>query len=139
MAKNQQNPEGAIAFEWGFSLVRAFPIRCRRQDVGILCVSMIGDNPDRPEKSPLRQFREQHQLTQFQLRRLIGVSERRLSDWETGKARPNLENAVALARVYQVPLKVICQCCGVDVTGVPDDLSPQPNGDRTPSTRTPTH
>jgi DNA-binding XRE family transcriptional regulator len=100
---------------------------------------MVTDNPNRAGKSLLRQFRERHQLTQFQLRRLIGVSERRLSDWETGKARPNLENAVALARVYQVPLKVICQCCGVDVTGVPDDLAPQPQGEPLPSTPTPTH
>jgi transcriptional regulator with XRE-family HTH domain len=100
---------------------------------------MVRGNPDRVGKSPLRQFREQHQLTQFQLRRLIGVSERRLSDWETGKARPNLENAVALARVYQVPLKAICHSCGVDVTGVPDDVSPQPKGDRTPSAQMPTN
>ena len=73
------------------------------------------------DKSPLRLLREQNQLTQYQLRQLIGVSERRLSDWENGKAKPNLENAVALARVYQVSLKVICECCGIDVTGVPDD------------------
>lgn len=104
---------------------------------------MVRENPDEPEnlplkeKLPLKQFREQRQLTQFQLRRLIGVSERRLSDWETGKARPNLENAVALARVYQVPLKVICQCCGVDVAGVPDDLPPEPKGDRSSYSQTP--
>jgi hypothetical protein len=28
---------------------------------------------------------------------------------------------VALARAYKVSLKVICQYCGIDVTGVPDD------------------
>ncbi|HAZ46377.1 MAG TPA: hypothetical protein DDW76_02235 [Cyanobacteria bacterium UBA11369] len=38
------------------------------------------------DKSPLRLLREQNQLTQYQLRQLIGVSERRLSDWENGKA-----------------------------------------------------
>lgn len=73
------------------------------------------------DKSPLRLLREQNQLTQYELRQLIGVSERRLSDWENGKAKPNLENAVALARVYQVSLKVICECCGIDVTGVPGE------------------
>lgn len=73
------------------------------------------------DKSPLRLLREQNQLTQYQLRQLIGVSERRLSDWENGKAKPSLENAVALARVYQVSLKVICECCGIDVTGVLGD------------------
>jgi DNA-binding XRE family transcriptional regulator len=79
------------------------------------------ENQDQQQKSPLRLLREQNQLTQYQLRQLIGVSERRLSDWENGKAKPNLENAVALARVYQVSLKVICQYCGIDITGVPDD------------------
>jgi transcriptional regulator with XRE-family HTH domain len=82
---------------------------------------MSEENQDKQDKSPLRQLREQNQLTQFQLRLLIGVSERRLSDWENGKAKPNLENAVALARAYQVSIKVICQACGIDVTGVPDD------------------
>lgn len=82
---------------------------------------MVEENQEKPDPSPLRLLREQNQLTQYQLRQLIGVSERRLSDWENGKAKPNLENAVALARVYQVSLKVICQYCGIDVTGVPDD------------------
>ncbi len=82
---------------------------------------MKEENQDKQDKSPLRQLREQNQLTQFQLRLLIGVSERRLSDWENGKAKPNLENAVALARAYKVSIKVICQACGIDVTGVPDD------------------
>lgn len=82
---------------------------------------MSQENQDQQEKSLLRQLREQNQLTQFQLRLLIGVSERRVSDWENGNAKPNLENAVGLARAYRVSLKVICQACGIDVSGVPDD------------------
>ena len=82
---------------------------------------MPEENQDTQEKSPLRQLRERNQLTQFQLRLQIGVSERRLSDWENGKAKPSLENAVALARAYQVSLKVICQYWGLDVSDVPDD------------------
>ena len=85
---------------------------------------MSEENQDKQDKSPLRQLREQNQLT-FQLRLLIGVSERRLSDWENGKAKPKLENAVALARAYRVSLKVICQACGIEVTGVPDDEGQQ--------------
>lgn len=87
----------------------------------MLSSDMIEENQDKQEKSPLRLLREQNQLTQFQLRQLIGVSERRFSDWENGRAKPSLENAVALARAYKVSLKVICQYCGIDVTGVPDD------------------
>ena len=70
----------------------------------------------------MRQLREQNQLTQFQLRLLIGVSERRVSDWENGNAKPNLENAVALARAYKVSLKVNGEL-GVRVTkDLVDDL-----------------
>lgn len=84
---------------------------------------MINENKanNNEEKSPLRLLREHAQLTQYQLRQIIGISERRLSDWENGKARPSLENAVALARTFEVSLKTICRYCGIDVTGVPDD------------------
>ncbi|NET91609.1 MAG: helix-turn-helix transcriptional regulator [Kamptonema sp. SIO1D9] len=74
-----------------------------------------------PEKTSLKLLREEANLTQFELRKLIGVSERRLSDWENGKARPNLENAVALARTFQISLKTVCYLCGIDVAGVPND------------------
>ena len=84
---------------------------------------MIEEN-SKPET--LKALRERSQRTQYQLKQRIGVSERRLSDWENGKAKPSLENAVVLARTYQVSLKVICQYCGIDVTGVPDDLTNDP-------------
>lgn len=84
---------------------------------------MIKENhqENQEEKSPLRLLREQAQLTQFQLRQRIGVSERRLSDWENKKAFPNLENTVALAKTLGVSLKQLCIALGIDVTGVPDD------------------
>jgi DNA-binding XRE family transcriptional regulator len=75
------------------------------------------------EKSPLRLLRERANLTQFQLRQKIGVSERRMSDWEKGKALPNLENAVALSRTFGISLKQLCASLGIDVAGVPDDIS----------------
>lgn len=78
------------------------------------------------EKSPLRLLREQANLTQFQLRQRIGVSERRLSDWENRKALPNIENAVALAKTFKVSLKQLCIALGIDVTGVPDDVALPP-------------
>ena len=83
---------------------------------------MIETNqPKKEDKSPLRLLREDAQLTQFQLRQLIGISERRLSDWENGKALPNLENAVVLARTFKISLKHLCAALGLNVTGVPDD------------------
>lgn len=85
---------------------------------------MIKENQqeNQEEKSPLRLLREQAKLTQFQLRQRIGVSERRLSDWENRKALPNLENAVVLAKTLRVSLKQLCLALGIDVTGVPDDV-----------------
>lgn len=77
--------------------------------------------PNYQEEISLKLLREKANLTQFELRKLIGVSERRLSDWENGKAKPNLENAVALARTFQVSLKKVCQLCGIDINGVPND------------------
>lgn len=95
------------------------------QDVNFrnLTSDMIEDNNQhqQEEKSPLRLLRERAELTQFQLRQRIGVSERRLSDWENGKALPSLENAVALARTLQVSLKQLCMALKIDVTGIPDD------------------
>lgn len=85
---------------------------------------MIEENhqENQEEKSPLRLLREQAKLTQFQLRQRIGVSERRLSDWENRKALPNLENAAALAKTLRVSLKQLYIALGIDVTGVPDDI-----------------
>ncbi len=71
----------------------------------------------------MRQLREQAGLTRPQVKQLIGVSERRQADWESGKAMPSIENIVALARLYKVSLKTICRSLSIDVTDVPDDLS----------------
>lgn len=87
---------------------------------------MIDQNPpEKPEKEklPLRILREQAQLTRPQVRQLIGVSERRQADWENGEAMPSAENLVALARLYKVSLKRLCTMMGIDVAGVPDDIS----------------
>ena len=107
------------------------------QDVNFrnLTSDMIKENhqENQEEKSPLRLLREQAKLTQFQLRQRIGVSERRLSDWENRRALPNLENAAALAKTLRVSLKQLYIALGIDVTGVPDDvpLAPPPGSHTT--------
>ncbi|MEG3439898.1 helix-turn-helix transcriptional regulator [Pannus brasiliensis CCIBt3594] len=75
------------------------------------------------EKSPLRQLRERLGLTRPQVKQVIGVSERRQADWEDGSALPSMENAAQLARLYSVSLKTIYQAVGIDVSGIPDDIS----------------
>lgn len=84
---------------------------------------MIEENSQLKDKSPLRQLREQAGLTRPQVKQLIDVSERRQADWESGKAMPNIENIVAMARLYKVSLKTMCKSLNIDVTGVPDDTT----------------
>jgi DNA-binding XRE family transcriptional regulator len=84
-------------------------------------MSMTKETEQDSEKSPLRQLREKAGLTRPQVRDIIGVSERRQADWETGKAMPNAENIAALCRLYQIPLKKMFKSLGVDVSHIPND------------------
>lgn len=76
-----------------------------------------------PIKSPLRLLRERANKTQSQLAHDIGVSDRRIRDWEKGLALPSMENAAVLAQYYKVSLKEIFKAVGIDVSGIPDDVS----------------
>ncbi|WP_049802493.1 helix-turn-helix transcriptional regulator [Gloeothece verrucosa] len=71
--------------------------------------------------TPLRKRRESANLTRPDVKRLIGVSERRQADWESGKAMPSLENAAALAKLYGISLKTLFFELGIDVSQIPDD------------------
>ncbi|MBD2167112.1 helix-turn-helix domain-containing protein [Calothrix membranacea FACHB-236] len=84
---------------------------------------MIEENHAKQDKSPLRLLREQAGLTRPEVKQLIGVSERRQADWESGKAMPSVENVVALCRLYKVSMKTMCKSLGIDTTGVPNDIN----------------
>ena len=73
------------------------------------------------EVSPLRKLREQSSLSQPELGRLVGVSDRNIRDWESGVKLPRIDRAVALAKALNVPLKVLVKTFGLDVSGIPDD------------------
>lgn len=75
------------------------------------------------EIHPLRLLREERGLTRPQVKQLIGISERRQADWESGKALPSIENVLALSRLYSLPLKKMCEFLGLDVKDIPDDVS----------------
>lgn len=75
------------------------------------------------EKHPLRLLREERGLSRPQVKQLIGISERRQADWESGKAMPSIENIVALCKLYDVSLKKMCSFLGLDTTEIPDDTS----------------
>ncbi|MBO0348661.1 helix-turn-helix transcriptional regulator [Phormidium pseudopriestleyi FRX01] len=84
---------------------------------------MVHNNNTQP-KSPLRIQRESIGLTQPELARQVGVSDRNIRDWENGASLPRLDRAAALARSLRVPLKQICKWMQIDVSGIPDDISP---------------
>ena len=71
----------------------------------------------------LKKLREECHLTQQKLSRMVGITERRLSAWENGKAKPSLENAASLARSLNISLKSLFDALEIDVDGIPDDCS----------------
>ncbi len=75
----------------------------------------------REDKTPLRLLRERAGLTQPELGRQVGVSDRNIRDWENGSSMPRIDRAAALARVLKISLKDLCRALGVDVSGIPDD------------------
>nr|AAT41972.1 putative transcription factor [Fremyella diplosiphon Fd33] len=92
------------------------------QDVSFMnFTSMIEDNQQEQEKSPLRLLREEAGLTRPQVKQIIGVSERRQADWESGKAMPSAENIASLCRLYKVSLKTMFKSLGIDVSSIPND------------------
>ncbi len=46
-------------------------------------------------------------LTQFELAKRLGVNERVISFWETGRSEPHIEQAVDIARVLETEPKDI--------------------------------
>ena len=57
--------------------------------------------------SKIRQLREEKGLTQQGLAGAVGVSQATVSDWETGKIKPELTKAVRLADLFHTTLDVI--------------------------------
>ena len=52
----------------------------------------------------LRQARENAGFKQVDVARILSFSNKSISNWETGRALPNLEDAIKLADLYNVPL-----------------------------------
>lgn len=51
--------------------------------------------------------RVQNGYTQKEASELVGVSEKTLVSWETGRTAPNMEKAQKLSEVYGIPLAYI--------------------------------
>ncbi len=71
----------------------------------------------------MKLLREKAGLTQSALARKTSVSDRNVRDWENNGAIPSLDKAVLIAQSLGVSMKELCRAMGIDVNGVPDDVS----------------
>lgn len=76
---------------------------------------------ERKGKSILKERREALGKSQTEVAVEIGISERAYRNIENGLSIPGLDTAVAIASVIQVPLRVICESVGLDVSKIPLD------------------
>ena len=53
----------------------------------------------------IKELRQTRKISQKQLGDMLGVSDRAVSKWETGLAKPTTENMVRLAKIFDVPLE----------------------------------
>lgn len=56
----------------------------------------------------IKKLRQQHNLTQKQLAKLIGTNQNIISYWELGKFEPNIFNCILLADAFNVSLDELC-------------------------------
>ena len=73
------------------------------------------------DKHPIALLREDIGLTQIELAKTLGISTVTISDWESGKAIPRLENALALAELFKISFRTLMGHFNVDMSGIPDD------------------
>ncbi|MDE6356804.1 MAG: helix-turn-helix domain-containing protein [Clostridia bacterium] len=55
--------------------------------------------------SRFRKLRQQCNLTQKQVADTLGIEQSNISDWENNVSRPEYENLIALARLYDETLE----------------------------------
>ena len=58
----------------------------------------------------LLELRERSGLSQFQLGRLVGVTDKAVSKWETGKSKPKLDLLFKLADIFEVTVEELKAC-----------------------------
>lgn len=80
------------------------------------------DSNETPKGRPrLKALRENADLTQAELARLVRATEKAVRNWENDRAIPSFDKAVLLAKVLRVPLKQLADIFGLDVNGIPDE------------------
>lgn len=61
-------------------------------------------------------------LSQFQLGKLIGVSDKAVSKWENGSAKPRLDTCHQLASVFHISIDELLACKNMRRTSSPRDF-----------------
>ncbi len=69
----------------------------------------------------LKQLIAKSNITQRDLAKRTGISERAINEWVAGKYIPRLDNAIVVSRELGVSLKTLALSLGLDITGIPDD------------------
>ncbi|MGN0768305.1 MAG: helix-turn-helix domain-containing protein [Christensenellales bacterium] len=49
-----------------------------------------------------KKYRKQSGFTQKEIALMLGISQSNISDWENNVSRPEYENLIAIARIYDV-------------------------------------
>ena len=57
----------------------------------------------------IRELRQEKQLSQEELARLLGVDRSSVARWETGSNNPRMEKLIALARIFGCSLDELVQ------------------------------
>jgi DNA-binding XRE family transcriptional regulator len=73
------------------------------------------------EVKALKTLREESKHSQESLAAALGVSRQMIYLYERGEKNPTFEKAVTMARLLNVPLKVLARSFGYDTAGIPDD------------------
>lgn len=62
--------------------------------------------------NPIKRLRVTLGITQFDLARLLGISESRISKFETGRAQPDSEALTRMAKVFDMDEKILLELIG---------------------------
>ncbi len=72
--------------------------------------------------------RREKQLSQFQLGKLVGVTDKAISKWETGETKPRIEHCARLALALDISLDVLL---GVEFAELEGNDAPEAEEDGT--------
>ncbi len=73
-------------------------------------------------------------LSKFQLRKMLGVSDKAVSKWETGSAKPRMNICVHLADLPGISIDVLLETAGYKRANTPD-ITERPEMPRSQNTK----